>query len=70
MKMAKYRKRCFDQIDGVMSENKTLTGEVDRLQLEVEEASKEGLLERSRWPASLGNWPRRVKSKQVRFLTV
>jgi len=29
--MATYRKRCFDQIEGVMAENKILTGEVDRL---------------------------------------
>jgi len=31
MKTAKYRKRCFDQIKGVIAENKALTVEVDRL---------------------------------------
>ena len=31
MKMAMYRKRCFDQIEGVVAENKALTAEVDRL---------------------------------------
>jgi len=36
MKTAKYRKRCFDQIDGVVAENKALTTEVDRLRLEAE----------------------------------
>jgi hypothetical protein len=39
MKTAKYRKRCFDQIEGIVAENKALTGEVDRLRLEVEKAS-------------------------------
>jgi predicted nucleic acid-binding Zn-ribbon protein len=39
MKTMKYRKRCFDQIEGIVGENKALTREVDRLQLEVEKAS-------------------------------
>jgi len=41
MKTAKYRKRCFDQIEGVVVENKTLTTEVDRLRLEAEKEAKE-----------------------------
>ena len=41
MKTAKYRKRCFDQIEGVVVENKALTAEVDRLQLEAEREAKE-----------------------------
>ena len=32
MKTAKYRKRCFDQIEGVMAENKALAAEHDREQ--------------------------------------
>jgi hypothetical protein len=39
--MMKYRKRCFDLIEGVMSENKGFTTEVDRLQSEVERANKD-----------------------------
>jgi len=31
MKTAKYRKRCFDQIEGIVAENKALSAEVDRL---------------------------------------
>jgi len=31
MKTAKYRKRCFDQIEGIVAENKALAVEVDRL---------------------------------------
>ena len=41
MKTAKYRKRCFDQIEGVVAENKALTAEVDRLRLEAEREAKE-----------------------------
>ena len=39
--MAKYRKRCFDQIEGVVVENKALTVEVNRLRLEDEREAKE-----------------------------
>ena len=37
MKTAKYRKRCFDQIEGIVAENKALSAEVDRLQSKVGE---------------------------------
>jgi len=37
MKMVKYRKRCFDQIEGIVAENKALSAEVDRLRSEVRE---------------------------------
>ena len=39
MKMVKYRKRCFVQIEGIVAENKALTGEVDRLWLEAEKVA-------------------------------
>jgi len=41
MKTAKYRKRCFDQIEGIVAENKTLATEVDHLQSEAEEKTAE-----------------------------
>ena len=41
MKTAKYRKRCFDQIEGVMAENKALSAEVDRLRSEAREKAAE-----------------------------
>jgi hypothetical protein len=31
MKMAKYRNRCFDQMEGSVAEKKALSAEVDRL---------------------------------------
>ena len=41
MKTAKYRKRCFDQIEGIMAENKALSAEVDRLRSEAEKKTAE-----------------------------
>ena len=41
MKTTKYHKICFDQIEGVMAENKALTSKVDRLQLKVVGPSKD-----------------------------
>jgi len=41
MKMVKYRKRCFDQIEGIVAENKALSAEVDRLRSEAEEKTAE-----------------------------
>ena len=48
MKTAKYRKRCFDQIEGVMAENKALAAEVDRLRAEVGEKVVEISAEKER----------------------
>jgi len=41
MKTARYRKRCFDQIEGIMMTNKELTAEVDRLRRQLEAADQE-----------------------------
>ena len=41
MKIVKYHKRCYDQIKGVVAENKALISEVDRLRLEAEKEAKE-----------------------------
>ena len=48
MKTAKYRKRCFDQIESVMAENKALAAEVDRLRAEVREKVVEMSAEKER----------------------
>jgi len=54
MKMAKYRKRCFHQIEGIVAENKALAAEVDRLRSKAEEktakmgAQEERLLDLNR----------------------
>jgi regulator of replication initiation timing len=41
MKMAKYHKRCFDQIQGISKDNKELTAEVDWLRKRLETAEKD-----------------------------
>ena len=41
MKTAKYRKRCFDQIEGIVAENDALTAEVDRLRSDAKEKAAE-----------------------------
>jgi hypothetical protein len=41
MKTVKYWKRCFDQIEGIVAENKALSVEVDRLWSEAEEKTTE-----------------------------
>jgi queuine/archaeosine tRNA-ribosyltransferase len=41
VKTAKYRKRCFDQIQGISEDNKELTAEVDRLCKRLKTAEKD-----------------------------
>ena len=41
MKTARYRKKCFDQIEGIIENNKELTAEVDRLRQRLEAADHE-----------------------------
>ena len=41
MNTAKYRKRCVDQIEGIVDENKTLAAEVDRFRSEAEKKTAE-----------------------------
>ena len=41
MKTAKYRKRCFDQIEGITASNKELAAEVERLRHQLEVANQE-----------------------------
>ena len=41
MKTAKYQKRCFDQIECIVAENKALSAEVDRLRSEAGEKMAE-----------------------------
>jgi regulator of replication initiation timing len=41
VKTAKYRKRCFDHIQGISEDNKLLTAEVERLRKRLETAKKD-----------------------------
>ena len=41
MKTARYRKRCFDQIEGITANNRELAAEVERLCRQLEAADQE-----------------------------
>ena len=41
MKTAKYRKRCFNQIEGITANNRELATEVERLRCQLEAADQE-----------------------------
>ena len=41
MKTTRYRKKCFDQIEGIVANNKELTAEVDRLRQRLEATDHE-----------------------------
>lgn len=47
MKTARYHKRCFDQIDGIVETNKELMAEVDRLRQKLETAEQEKTVQQS-----------------------
>ena len=41
MKTARYRKKCFDQIEGITASNKELAAKVERLRHQLEAANQE-----------------------------
>ena len=41
MKTARYRKKCFDQIEGITASNRELVAEVERLRHQLEAADQE-----------------------------
>ena len=47
MKTARYRKKCFDQIEGITASNKELTVEVERLRQRLEAANHERMVQES-----------------------
>ena len=47
MKTARYRKKCFDQIEGIVASNKELTAEVERLRQRLEAANHEKTVQES-----------------------
>ena len=74
MKTVKYQKWCFDQIEGVVAENKALTAEVDRLRLEaekeaVEKAAQEERLLDLNWCLADKDREKRGKSSEQLELT-
>ena len=47
MKTTRYRKKCFDQIKGIASNNKELTAEVEHLRQRLEAANNEKIVQES-----------------------
>ena len=47
MKTARYRKKCFDQIEGIAASNKELTAEVELLRQRLEAANHEKTVQES-----------------------
>ena len=47
MKTARYRKKCFDQIEGITASNKELMAEVERLRHRLEAANHERMEQES-----------------------
>ena len=47
MKTTRYRKKCFDQIEGIAASNKELTAEVERLRQRLEAANHEKMVQES-----------------------
>ena len=47
MKTTRYRKKCFDQIEGITASNKELTTEVERLRQRLEAANHEKTVQES-----------------------
>ena len=45
MKTARYRKKCFDQIEGIAASNKELTAEVEYLRQRLEAANHEKMVQ-------------------------
>ena len=41
MKTARYRKKCFDQIEGITASNRELAAEVEHLRRQLEAADQE-----------------------------
>ena len=41
MKTARYRKKCFDQIEEITASNRELAAEVERLRHQLEDADQE-----------------------------
>ena len=47
MKTARYHKKCFDQIDGIVANNKEPTAEVDHLRQRLAAADHEKMVQDS-----------------------
>lgn len=65
MKTTKYRKKCFDQIDGIVATNKDLTVEVDRLRKGLKLPSRKDQCSSPKMPTSSSSSVKRSGKGQV-----
>ena len=65
MKTAKYRKRCFDRIEGITATNKELTAEVERLRRQLEAADQERTEQKAQNQNLVGQLNDKEREKQV-----
>ena len=65
MKTAKYRKRCFDQIEGITANNKELAAEVERLRRQLEATDQERTEREAQNQNLVGQLNNKEREKQV-----
>ena len=70
MKTAKYRKRCIDQIEGIMATNKELAAEVERLRRQLEAADQERTDREAQNQNLVGQLNNKEREKTSKFFTV
>ena len=65
MKTAKYRKKCFDQIEGIMASNRELAAEVERLRRQLEAGDQERIEQEAQNQNLVGQLNDKERQKQV-----
>ena len=67
MKTAKYRKRWFDQIEGIAATNKELAAEVERLRCQLETADQERIDRETQNQNLVGQLNNKEREKTSKF---
>ena len=67
MKTAKYRKKCFDQIEGIMASNRELATEVERLRHQLEAADQERMEQEAQNQNLVGQLRNKEQEKTSKF---
>ena len=67
MKTTKYRKRCFDQIEGITATNKELAAEVERLRRQLEATDQERTEQETQNQNLVGQFNNKEREKTSKF---
>ena len=67
MKTAKYRKRCFDQIEGITANNKEQVAKVERLRRQLEAANQERTEQEAQNQNLVGQLNNKEREKTSKF---